>query len=316
MNERHVVVGAGPVGRVTALLLVERGHEVLLVSRSGAGDAVPGAERVAADAADADALTRLARGASAIYNCVNPPAYDKWPQLWPPVAAALLVAAETTGAVLVTVGNLYPYGPVDAPMVEGIPDLGTGTKARVRARMWADALAAHRAGRIRAVEVRGSDYAGAGVGDGGHLPRVVPRALGGKGVRMFGSPDQPHSWTDVRDMGRALVAVAASEPSWGRVWHAPTNPPRTQREAVTDICRSVGKEPAGVRGYPRAVLAVGSRVSPMLRELEETTYQFQRPFVLDSSAITRELGLEATPWDEVCLSTATGRPSGAHVDQE
>ncbi len=39
--------------------------------------------------------------------------------------------------------------------------------------------------------------------------------------------------------------------------------------------------------------------------LRETAYQFQRPYVLDSSAITRELGLEPTPWVETCRSTAT-----------
>jgi hypothetical protein len=38
--------------------------------------------------------------------------------------------------------------------------------------------------------------------------------------------------------------------------------------------------------------------------MRETVYQFQRPYVLDSSAITRELGLEPTPWDEVCRATA------------
>ena len=37
MNERHVVVGAGPVGLATAELLVEQGKDVVLVSRSGAG---------------------------------------------------------------------------------------------------------------------------------------------------------------------------------------------------------------------------------------------------------------------------------------
>ncbi|HEX5769349.1 MAG TPA: NAD-dependent epimerase/dehydratase family protein [Nocardioidaceae bacterium] len=304
MQQRHLVIGAGPVGRATAEELARAGHEVVLASRSGGGPEVAGATRVAIDATDAEALTAAAEGATAIYNCVNPPAYDKWPTLWPPVAAALLAAAERTGAVLVTASNLYAYGPVDTPMVEGMPDAGTGVKARVRATMCADALAAHRAGRVRAVEVRGSDYMGAGVGDGGHIPRVTPRALAGKPVRVLGSPDQPHSWTDVKDMARALVAVAGTEKAWGRVWHAPTNPPRTQREAVGDVCRAAGKEPVAVRGYPDLVLKVGGLVSPMLRELGETVYQFDRPYLLDSSAITRELGLEPTPWDEVCRRTA------------
>ena len=57
-----------------------------------------GVERVAADATDAERLTALTRGAVALYNCANPP-YDKWLTDWPPLASALLAAAERTGAV-------------------------------------------------------------------------------------------------------------------------------------------------------------------------------------------------------------------------
>jgi nucleoside-diphosphate-sugar epimerase len=256
------------------------------------------------DATDADALAALADGAAALYNCLNPPAYDKWPELWPPMATAMLAAAERTGAVLVTAGNLYPYGPVDGPMVEGMPDAAQGRKAKVRAAMTADALAAHRAGRVRAVEVRGADYLGAGPGDYAHVPRVIAKALQGKTVRVFGSPDQPHTWTDVRDMGRALATVAVHEPAWGRVWHAPSNPPRTQREAVNDICRAAGRDEVDVKAMPRALLSLAAPFVPVVRELRETEYQFSRPYVMDSSAISEAFSLQPSPWDEVCRRTA------------
>lgn len=305
MSERHVVVGAGPVGLSAARVLTGRGHEVVLVSRSGRGAAVPGVRREAVDVADAGRLAAVAEGAVALYNCVNPPSYVHWAAQWPPIAAAFLAAAERTGAVLVTAANLYPYGPVDEPMVEGMPDVATGVKGRLRSEMWADALARHQAGRIRTVEVRGSDYVGPGIGRGnGHISEVTPKALAGKSVRVFGRPDQPHSFTDVRDMGRALATVAQRPDAWGRVWHAPTNAPRTQAEAVADVCRSVGRAPVRVRAWPRALLGLGGMAVPMLREMRETVYQFQRSYVLDSTGIERELGLAPTPWAEVCRATA------------
>src|SRR5262245_23172703 len=139
MSDLHVIVGAGPVGRATAVQLVSEGHQVLLVSRSGAGPAIPGVRREAADVADADRLTELVTGAVALYNCVNPPSYTVWPQFWPPVAAAFLEAAERSDAVLVTAAPLYAYGPVDIPMTEDLPDVASGRKARLRADMWAEA---------------------------------------------------------------------------------------------------------------------------------------------------------------------------------
>jgi nucleoside-diphosphate-sugar epimerase len=298
MSDRHIIIGAGPVGRATADALAARGADVVLASRSGAGNTK------AVDATSAEALTELANGAVAIYNCVNPPAYDKWPELWPPVANALLAAAQRSGAVLVTAANLYPYGPVDGAMVEGMPDAPSGKKAQVRATMTADAFAAHAAGRLRAVEVRGSDYVGAGPGDYAHVPRVIEKALKGKAVRVIGSADQPHTWTDVRDMGRALATVATEESAWGKVWHAPSNAPRTQAEAVNDVLASVGVKPVSVKALSPLMFTVVSSFVPIVRELKETAYQFTRPFVMDSSAITAAFGLEPSPWDDICRRTA------------
>ena len=130
------MLGAGSVGTAVAELLAADGAEVVVLTRSGAGPDRPGVERVRGDAGDAAALTAAARGAAAIYNCVNPP-YDRWVQAWPPIAAALLAAAESSGAVLAVAANLYPYGPVTEPMREGQPDRPAGPKARVRAEMTA-----------------------------------------------------------------------------------------------------------------------------------------------------------------------------------
>jgi nucleoside-diphosphate-sugar epimerase len=303
----QVVVGAGPVGLATVRELVAQGAgDVVLASRSGTGPEVPGVRRVAVDAADGEALAALATGARALYNCVNPPSYSVWPRWWPPVAEAFVGAAERTGAVLVTASNLYGYGPLPDPSVplkEGQPDLAEGVKGRLRAGMWAAARQGHEAGRLRAVEVRGSDYMGPEVTQA-HLAVVAPRALAGKGVRVFGRADQPHAFTDVRDMARTLVAVAGRPETHGRVWHAPTNPEVTQEQAVADVCRAAGRPPVAVRPWPRALLGVGGAVVPLLREMRETEYQFLRPYLLDSSDAQHQLGLAPTPWDEVCRASA------------
>ena len=71
---------------------------------AAAGASTDAVEHRQVDATDADALTAAARGAAALYNAVNP-AYHRWATDWPPVAAALLAAAERTGAVLVTMST-------------------------------------------------------------------------------------------------------------------------------------------------------------------------------------------------------------------
>jgi nucleoside-diphosphate-sugar epimerase len=294
---KHIVVGAGPIGTATALLLAERGEEVVVVTRSGSGPNHSAITRTAADASSSAGMAELATGAVAIYNCANP-AYHRWPTDWPPIAQALLSAAERADAVLVTVSNLYGYGPASGPMTEDLPLATKGPKGITRANMWRDALAAHDAGRVRATEVRASDYVGPGAQS--HLGgRVVPRLLAGKGVSVMKSADTLHTWTATDDVARLLVTVALDERAWGRPWHVPSNPPRTQREASGDLCRVAGLPTVTVNEYPNLLIRGMGLVSPMMRELREVAYQLEAPFVLDSTAAQQTFGLAPTPWDDV-----------------
>ncbi|GAA3739118.1 NAD-dependent epimerase/dehydratase family protein [Micromonospora maritima] len=292
----HVIVGAGPVGTATARLLVDQGERVRVVTRRGTGPEHPAVERVAADAADADRLSTLTEGAVALYNCANP-AYHRWPLDWPPLAAALLTAAERGGAVLGTVGNLYGYGPVDAPMTESTPLAATGVKGRVRNRMWADALAAHRAGRARVTEVRGSDYVG--VGGTSLAMMVLPRVLSGRRVFLPVDWDAPHSWTYVPDVARTLVAAATDPRAWGRAWHVPSAPAVSMRDLAGRTARRAGAPAPRLTRMPYPVLWLAGVANPFAKELRETAHQFARPFVLDSTAATATLGIEPTPLDRV-----------------
>src|SRR5690242_19003667 len=115
MSERHLVVGAGPVGRHVAALLTARGDRVTIGSRSGRGPAVPGAQYLALNATDADALAGAAVGAGAIFHTANPGPYPVWERQWPLMSSALLTATERSGAVYSMAGNLYPLGPVNVP---------------------------------------------------------------------------------------------------------------------------------------------------------------------------------------------------------
>lgn len=255
------------------------------------------------DATDSKRLIEAAQGAAAIYSCAAPP-YHRWAGGWPPLASSICEAAEATGAVLVMLGNLYGYGPVDGPMTTQLPLAATGSKGQVRAAVWEQARKLHEQGRVKAVEVRASDFFGPGVTDGGHLAaRVVPPLLRGKPVSTLGDPDAPHSWTYLPDVARALVEVAVEERAWGRAWHVPTEPALSVREMVDRLAARSGTESVAVRRLPSVVLGAASLFSPLLRELKELRYQFDRPFVVDSSAYEAAFAVRATPVDEQIEAT-------------
>jgi nucleoside-diphosphate-sugar epimerase len=287
----HVIVGAGPVGSAVARELLASGEKVRMVTRSGSG--LDGTDKVTADAGDAVRLSELADGAAAIYNCVNPP-YHRWSTDWPPVANALLAAAESSGAVLATTGNLYGYGHVGAAMTEATPLAATGTKGRVRNQMSRDAFAAHEAGRIRTFEVRGSDYLG-----GKNILSVIitPALRKGRTAFVPADLDAPHTWTNIEDVAKLLVVGAADERAWGRAWHVPSAPACSVRELTAIAARQLGAQ-AKVRSMPVSVLWSVGLFNREVRELRETQHQFRKPFILDSSAAEATFGLQPASLEE------------------
>lgn len=305
----HVVVGAGTIGSGTALALTERGHRVTLITRSGSGPEHQDIARVALDITDAAALIAAARGAAAIYNCVNPP-YHRWASDWPPMAAAFLQAAEQTGAGLVTMAPLYLYGHVDAPMTEQTSQNATGTKGVVRKQMWHDALAAHQAGRIRATEVRAGDFFGAGTDKTSLLTsQVLLKVKRGKKVRMIvGDVDVPHAWTYVTDVATMMAVAGTDDRSWGQAWHVPTNAARSIRQVATEAAGIVGREAPSISTIPGPVFNAMGVVVPFVKELRETRYQFDRLFELDSSLAQRTFGLAPTPWFEALSASLAALP--------
>jgi nucleoside-diphosphate-sugar epimerase len=297
----QLVIGAAAIGSATARLLADRGERVRLVTRSGGGPEHPAIERVAADASDADALSRLAEGVAVIYSCAGP-AYPRWAADWPPLGAALLRAAETSGALLITTGNLYGYGAVDDPMTEDLPLRPNTEKGRVRVQIWNEALEAHRAGRIRTAEVRGSDYLGASA----VTPLtvlVLPKVLAGKRASIPADLDAPHSWTYTGDVARTHLAVAADPGAWGRAWHVPTGPPKSVREVAIRAAELAGAPAPRLTAMPYPMLWLGGLFNPMAKATRETQYQFRNAFVLDSTTATDAFGINPTALDDALAET-------------
>ncbi|TDD64301.1 NAD-dependent epimerase/dehydratase family protein [Actinomadura darangshiensis] len=306
---KHVIVGAGQVGAHLAERLTRRGHDVVVVTRSGSGP--DGVERIAADAADRERITRIAARADALYNCVNP-RYHRWVQDWPPMASSFLGAAEDTGAVLVTLGNLYGYGPVEGPITEDLPLAATGAKGRVRAKMWQDALAAHEAGRIRTTELRPADYYGPGSTDQSYIgeTRFVRPLLAGKRVAYFSDPSIPHAWTYLPDVAEALAVAGTDERAWGRTWHVPTAPAVSTLEVAERLCRIAGAPDPRVFQVPRPAFTALGLFVPMLKELRETRYQFDKPYLLDSSAFESAFAMAPTPLDAALKAVVAASGDG------
>ena len=302
MADLHVVLGSnGGTGSAVLAELVERGIPARGVSRSGSGFN-PGAELVAADVRDPDALGRALEGAAVVYQCAQP-VYTRWPQEFPQMNRTVMVAAAAAAAKLVFADNLYMYAPGTNPMREDGPATATGKKGATRVLMADELLEAHRAGRVRVAIGRSSDYYGPRGLDSGIGERVFAAALRGKKLSWLGSLDTPHSVSYLPDMGRALVTLGTDDRADGEVWHLPAGPAVTGREFLTAVCEAVG-EPPRMSAVSPSMLSLAGVFSPMIREIKETAYQWTDPWVVDTSKFQSTFGPVAeTPLPEAIAET-------------
>jgi nucleoside-diphosphate-sugar epimerase len=216
----------------------------------------------------------------------------------------VLAAAERTGALLVTLENLYGYGPTGGkPMTEDLPLAATGVKGRARAAMTAELLAAANTGRVRIAIGRASDFFGPGVTQGSTLgERAFGNALAGKRADFIGNPALLHTYSYVPDIAAGLATLGTDARAAGEVWHLPGPATGTTRALLDLVAGQVG-HPVGVRALPKLAVRALGLVNPMLRELAETYYQFGEPFVMDTSKYQAAFGAAGTPLADAIAAT-------------
>jgi nucleoside-diphosphate-sugar epimerase len=298
----HVVFGTGQVGSSLVEHLTGLGVEVRAVSRHRPVGLSQDVDWRSADAADPESATDAAKGAAVIYQCLNA-SYTAWPTLFPPLQHGVLMTAEHTGALLVSFENLYGYGPTGGrPMTEDLPLSATTVKGRTRAAMTDDLLAASAAGRVRIAIGRAADLFGAGVTESSLGRQFFPNAVARKKVDFIGNPDLLHTYSYVPDVAAALAVLGTDERAVGQVWHLP-GPETVTTRAILELVGARLGHRVGIRVMPRVALRALGLVNPMMRGLAEMAYEFEEPFVLDTTKYQATFGGQTTPLADAVATT-------------
>ncbi|MEW2219399.1 NAD-dependent epimerase/dehydratase family protein [Streptomyces sp. NPDC006990] len=297
----HTVLGAGPAGTSVALELARRGHAVRLVDRAGSGEPLGGVERLKGDVGTVDGALAAIEGADVVYHCVNV-AYHLQVDVMPGIQEAVLGAVARTGARLVVLDTLYPYGETHGEvMTEDTPWRAATAKGRMRAALDEKYLAAHEEGRARAVMGRSADFVGPRVLNSTLGGTVFPAALTDGEVLVLGDIDLEHSYTNVLDVARGLAALGENPSGDGRVWHLPTAPARTTREILTALGDLMGRPLRTVT--MNEARPFGPFDETFMNSYAEMFYQHTEPQIMDSTAFQQEFDAEPTPIETTLRET-------------
>jgi nucleoside-diphosphate-sugar epimerase len=140
--------------------------------------------------------------------------------------------------------------------------------------------------------------------------RVFANALTGRRADFIGNPDLAHTYSYVPDIAAGLAILGTDERAIDGVWHIPGPETVTTRQVLDLVAAEVG-HPVGVRSVPKLVVRALGLVNPMMRALVEMAYEFDEPFVLDTSKYQKTFGSTGTGLPTAVAETVEGYRSNA-----
>ncbi|HNI91300.1 MAG TPA: NAD-dependent epimerase/dehydratase family protein [Leptospiraceae bacterium] len=295
MKDLYIIFGTGPLGRYTAEALLEMGKEVILINRSGKMDSIPnGAKLIVGDILNLNNIKHIMIGATSIYQCAQPE-YHEWIEKFPALQRAILELSIELKSRLIVAENLYMYGKMgDKPFKETDPYRPISRKGQVRKEMTEELFDAHMQGKCKVASVRGSDFFGPYEPINGKL--IFQAALQRKKVNLLGNVNVPHSFTYVKDFGKALALCGTDERALGKTWHVPSGKAYTQKEIVDLISQELGYK-VKYQAAGKLILSIIGLFDKGAKEVIEMLYEFNSPFILDGSAMETTFGFKSTPME-------------------
>jgi nucleoside-diphosphate-sugar epimerase len=284
-----LILGAnGRFGRAAVHAFANAGWQVRAQARRARPDWPAGIATVTADALQADALCEAAQGADVIVNALNP-LYTEWERLALPLAANALAAAKASSALLMFPGNVYNFGrELPAELRVDTPQVGNTSKARIRIeieRRLGDAAALG----VDSVVLRAGDFFG-GEGRGTWFDQVIVKSLA-KGRMVYpGAAELRRPWAYLPDLAESFVKLAAQRARLrGALNFHFAGHVLSGNELRRGLELACGR-PLRFRALPWGMLRLAAPFSPMFRAVLEMRYLWQRPHVLDESALRAQLG--------------------------
>ena len=126
---------------------------------------------------------------------------------------------------------------------------------------------------------------------------IFKAALQKKTVNMLGDLNQPHSFTYVKDFGKALAIAGTDERAIGKIWHVPSGKPYTQSELAEMLSKELGYQ-VKTRATGKFILSIIGLFNKEAKEVIEMLYEYNEPFIMNSDLMGSTYGLKSTSMEQ------------------
>ena len=254
-----------------------------------------------ADLLNTEEVQKAVQGSSVVYITVGFP-YDlkTWQNHWPKFMESVITACKNENCKLVFFDNIYMYDKdyLDG-MTEETPINPPSKKGKVRAEISKMLLEEVTAGNLTALIARSADYYGPSIQNTSMLTEMVFKNLSKrKKANWMGSDTLKHSFTYTPDAGKATALLGNTQDAYDQVWHLPTaSNPYTGREWIEQTAMAMGVKPEH-RVLPKFLIKIMGWFVPVMKEMVEMLYQYDRDYVFDGSKFEKRFNWTPTPYEK------------------
>ncbi len=296
----QTILGAnGTIGNVLAKELLSYTDKIRLVSRDpkrvNESD-----ELFRADLLIPGMVEKAVEGSDVVYLVVGLDyKLAVWEEKWPMLMRATIDACIKHKASLVFFDNVYMYDINSIPhMTEKSPVNPPSKKGAVRSRLAKMIMDEVVTGRLRALIARSADFYGPGNEKSFVIEIVYKNLIKGKAANWFIDAGKKHSFTFTPDAAKATALLGNTDDAYNQVWHLPTDKnPLTGREII-DIFAGEMNVKSKLFVIPMWLLKILGLFTPILKEMPEMMYQYDRDYYFDSSKFEKRFNYKPTTYQE------------------
>lgn len=222
-----------------------------------------------------------------------------WEQTWPKLMRATIDACKKHDAKLVFFDNVYMYDESEIPHMTEESKINPPSKKGAVRKQIADMIMDEvRAGKLTALIARSADFYGPDNKNSFIYQMVYKNMLKGKKPNWMLDADKIHSFTYTPDAAKATALLGNTRDAWNQVWHLPTDStPITGRELIGLFAKEMHFN-KGISFVPMWMLRLLGLFMPIMREMPEMMYQYDRDYFFDSSKFSRRFDFKPTTYHD------------------
>jgi nucleoside-diphosphate-sugar epimerase len=296
----QTILGAnGTIGSVLAGELMKYTDRVRLVSRNprkvNASD-----ELFPADLSVPGAVEQAVAGSEVVYLLIGLDYNLRvWEEKWPVLMRSTIDACIRHNARLVFFDNVYMYAINEiGHMTETSAINPPSRKGAVRKNISQMLLDETKSGRLMALIARSADFYGPGNEKSFLIEMVYKNLKKGKRASWPLDADKKHSFTFTPDAARATAILGNTADAYNQVWHVPTDKNTLTGREIVNLFAKEMKMPDKVSVMPLWMFKALGIFMPLLREMPEMMYQYNRDYIFDSSKFDSKFNFNSTTYQE------------------